>query len=328
MALNSQTVEDYAKIMYQIASGARTFDDYPLNSWLASCAAHTMKRFVNSLDKSIDRNLRRYICFCFSLMLNSTSLDQLSDYFRWICIVHLSETRSELVISSEKALIEAVKERPETLASIKKIVNRFDQDRGFTIFDSDQDELRESDNTKLDSIVEKISPNQPIKHSSPFTSHFKKIKEDVENSFNTDPSADEPNLQLNPAYINHLLDKFMPYCFIWSGFVFKGMNLTRLTNGTVENFNKFVKSTTKAKVLPHRHIVSELRFVEGMCEEYLENLNSTEPRIRKKRRDYSAVALDTLCEDGEEDFHEAREHYNKKAPSQDLGYQSKINLGM
>lgn len=260
-------------------------------------------------------------------MLNSTTLDQLSEYFRWICIVHLSQTRSELVDATEKSLIEAVRERPETLAGIKKIVNGsivFDRDLGATVFDI-VDDLKETQEEMSNDLDDSILAKQPIKHSSPFTRHFDQIKQHVEKDVEPNAnlsSVEEPNVHYNPSYVDHLLDKFMPYCFIWSGFVFKGMHLTRLTNGTVENFNKFVKSTSKGRVLPHRHMASQLEFIAGMCDEYLNALKN--PCVQFKKIPKIQEILD---ESDEEDFHEAEEHYNKMLPPVALGYQSKINLG-
>ena len=39
-----------------------------------------------------------------------------------------------------------------------------------------------------------------------------------------------------PEFIQFLLDRFMPYSFIWSGIVLKGTEaaVSRLTNGSIE----------------------------------------------------------------------------------------------
>lgn len=330
MALNSQSAQDYATTMYKIASGQHTFEDYPTFSWLASCAAHTMKRFVNSLEKlgkKQDKNLKRYVCFCFSLMLNCTDLDQLSEYFRLISVVHLSETRSESMAASERALVEAVNDRPETLAAIKKLVNRVtssDEDHGVTIFDindnGDSDAQIESTIETIDEDQD-VGSKQSIKLSSPFTRHFEQIKQEVLQQVNAVSPASEENPHYNSEYIDHLLNKFMPYCFIWCGFVFKGTSLTRLTNGSVENFNRFFKSTKKTKVLPHRHMAFEFGIINGLCQEYLTGLNDPGTKTQSQHK------LNVLDENDEENFDDAVEHYGKKPRCKALGYQSNINIG-
>jgi hypothetical protein len=52
-------------------------------------------------------------------------------------------------------------------------------------------------------------------------------------------SVEEENEYYCPEYIASLLKRYMPYCFVWSGFVLRNLNnentRTRFTNGTVEN---------------------------------------------------------------------------------------------
>ena len=81
-----------------------------------------------------------------------------------------------------------------------------------------------------------------IADKSPFTQHFKDIQRDVsmdiEDKFESE-SLSEENEFYCPEYIDTLLKRYMPYCFVWSGFVLKNLNnentRTRFTNGTVEN---------------------------------------------------------------------------------------------
>ncbi len=52
-------------------------------------------------------------------------------------------------------------------------------------------------------------------------------------------SVVEENEYYYPEYIASLLKRYMPYCFVWSGFFLRNLNnentRTRFTNGTVEN---------------------------------------------------------------------------------------------
>jgi hypothetical protein len=46
----------------------------------------------------------------------------------------------------------------------------------------------------------------------------------------------------NPEIINHLLNAYMPYAFIWASFSCVNLSVSRLTNGLIENYNKYRKS--------------------------------------------------------------------------------------
>ncbi|CAF0767787.1 unnamed protein product [Brachionus calyciflorus] len=51
------------------------------------------------------------------------------------------------------------------------------------------------------------------------------------------PDTNDQNEYFCPDFIEFLLESFMPYAFIWCSFALKGINnnITRLTNGLVEN---------------------------------------------------------------------------------------------
>jgi hypothetical protein len=89
---NKDSVPTYSINCYKLASGDTTLLDSENYTWLGSCVSHTMKRFADSLKKlQVSAKQKRYVCFCFSLLLNSTTLDEISTYFEKICLVFLSE---------------------------------------------------------------------------------------------------------------------------------------------------------------------------------------------------------------------------------------------
>ena len=68
-------------------------------SWLASCAAHTMKRFVTTFDlmKNKPNELVRCMAiFEFSFLLNSKVLDTIKAFFKLLCIIFLSKHKTEI----------------------------------------------------------------------------------------------------------------------------------------------------------------------------------------------------------------------------------------
>ena len=70
--------------------------------------------------------------------------------------------------------------------------------------------------------------------------HFIKIKDNVKVSLNDlmeadDDEEEEENDFYCPEVIQHLENKYLPYCFLWASFTFKNLSLqiTRFTNGTI-----------------------------------------------------------------------------------------------
>ena len=81
-------------------------------SWLISCAAHTMKRVTFSLKKlSLDEATYTYVSFCFSLLLNATTLDFASQLYRHICIILLTPTLTSEVANAKDKIREALAQR-------------------------------------------------------------------------------------------------------------------------------------------------------------------------------------------------------------------------
>ena len=87
-------------------------------SWLISCAAHTMKRVTFSLKKlNLDDATYTYVSFCFSLLLNATTLDSASQLYRHICIILLTPTVTSEVEAAKHKIREALAQRVESYVS-------------------------------------------------------------------------------------------------------------------------------------------------------------------------------------------------------------------
>ena len=93
----------------------------------------------------------------------------------------------------------------------------------------------ESDEFQGQRFMEK---NDSIKKNSPFTKHFEEIHERVRSIISETESFDcEANDYCNPQFVVLLLENFLPYSFIWAGYVFKCLNnadVTRMSNGCIE----------------------------------------------------------------------------------------------
>ncbi len=79
----------------------------------------------------------------------------------------------------------------------------------------------------------------------------------------------EPNVLFYPQFIHFLQSNFMPYIFIWSGFVCREINhnkeLTRLTQGVIEKFFGTKKNAIKQPLVPARFVISSLKSVLANC---------------------------------------------------------------
>ncbi|CAF0770138.1 unnamed protein product [Brachionus calyciflorus] len=97
-----------------------------------------------------------------------------------------------------------------------------------------------------------IFKKSTIKEASPFTAHFINIKQEAIN-YSKIKNGDINHIR-NDSYIDFLEKNFLPYAFVWSGFVFRNLNISRLTNGTIEKFFATRKNLVKSSVQPGVYI--------------------------------------------------------------------------
>ena len=76
---------------------------------------------------------------------------------------------------------------------------------------SDEEELRESE----EELTEREN-KQTIKSNSPFTEHFLQIQRNF-----TPTSSEKVNKLANLKFVEFLQSDFMPYIFLWGGFVLR-----------------------------------------------------------------------------------------------------------
>jgi hypothetical protein len=212
-AFNNQNMEEYSKKVWQLSKNEI---DSKEQTWLISS----------------------FCSYLFSLLINCLDLDSISIYFKLICRVFLTKLKTKDVIESLNALHDEINTRPIDKNDIKKMV----------ALNLKQNHLLKPNTTDIEinkrkSVKKIIQKNSTISESSPFTQHFKEIEKDVLNEINNENIENETLCEENefycPEYVECLLKRYMPYCFIWSGFVLQNLNnentRTRFTNGTVEN---------------------------------------------------------------------------------------------
>ena len=234
LALNLEDINSYSMRIFQMSQDKFEID---INkSYLVSCVGHTMNRFSKSIKKfNLKQEKHQFLCFLFSLMLNSTCLIQINEYFKHICVIYLSIYKTVQLKESETFIEKALLERPDYQEMGEFILQI---QKRFQIIQSDQTDEVEADQVS-DIVVEiedvdldktdsdsvefaKQKTKTTIKENSPFTKNFLLIRDNVCLSIDAnDLIAQNLNYNFNRAIIEHLLDNYMPYCFIWASFVLK-----------------------------------------------------------------------------------------------------------
>ena len=105
-----------------------------------------------------------------------------------------------------------------------------------------------------------------IKSASPFTQDYL----DIENHLRDDLlTTGEQNLLFNLEYIKFLQSNFMPYAFIWAGFIYREMDkqekVTRLTQGCIEKFFGTTKRIRGQPIVPARHVIESMKSAIAGC---------------------------------------------------------------
>ena len=121
----------------------------------------------------------------------------------------------------------------------------------------------------------------------------------------------------------------MPYFFLWGALVLKGTQLTRISNGIIENYQCFMKKKTDKDVLPHRNLISNFDTIEWIATEYLEFIEANITRKTTKRK---AISIEGNHGFGEVEIAEATESWHKcrstfsNGEKQTSSYQNNSNV--
>ena len=297
--LNSQSLIQYSQKVFQLAR--HELDDVTNMSWIISCCAHTMKRFTHGIKHlKLGDLVSAFLVYGFSLLVNSTNLELAGEYYKLMSVIFSSEFSTRGVLEAKRKLKAALLERPETLQALKGVYKSHNIDSVFedNLCEKDSDnhqtedmpdyeaEFAEAFEFELNETVTAAGDlkSSSIKHNSPFTAYFNNILDAALEEIEQEAVEDDAlvNQLFNKSAMQHLADNFMPYSFIWAGFTLAGTNLTRLTNGLLENHNGFVKKNAPKNSAPHKYVINNFSTVSGLCEEYLSQIN--EQRGPKKRQ--------------------------------------------
>ena len=155
-------------------------------------------------------------------MLNCKTLTELTSIFENILIVYKSKTKSKQFQEAYDLLTKLIKNRTLHIEDDQFQNDKYDE--------------------KL--YVKSKSKNiRNIKTNSKFGQHFLTVGKNTKLIENDDVTLNE---YYNPKFVKFLQDFFMPYCFLWSGLVLKGLNISRVNNGSLEKYIGHKKSKLKS----------------------------------------------------------------------------------
>lgn len=84
-----------------------------------------MHRFCKSIKKFIPiRKNQIYAAFCFSLLHNSTELDQKVAYFKLICVISLSIHKTKTYVEAFSKIEKLIEQRPTDRAQVNNILGK------------------------------------------------------------------------------------------------------------------------------------------------------------------------------------------------------------
>ena len=123
--LNLENIITYSCRVFSYSKEQPEGPGWEDKSWLASCASHTMHRFVRMTKKKVafDSNEHRSLAFySFSLLLNCTTLHAAGVIFREIATVFGSETQTEVFKKSLKSVETLISERSQDDVELNSII--------------------------------------------------------------------------------------------------------------------------------------------------------------------------------------------------------------
>jgi hypothetical protein len=175
---------------------------------------------------------------------------------------------TEQLKGASNLIEEAIASRPGDIKVLDKILNHF-----IGVCNNSDTIEQDEDQTEIEEVNSKKS--KTIKDSSPFSKHYLKLQDKMEHCISVNCSKYEnstSNMKYCPKLISFLTEKFMPYAFIWASFTCTELKFTRLTNGLVENYNRYRKADTPRDLLPHRYTTTSVKYIIGSNKKYLSEL--------------------------------------------------------
>ena len=279
---NGLTILQYLNLTYDLLIEHKNESQNIFNiirSMVYICSTHFLKiiikrvsfvdeKFEKKLKKSFDYKNKMKICiFFFTLLQNSTSIDQFNILLEHLYNIYMVKQKSISNLNSIKILLDAVSNRNY----LDELTNKIDFDKDNLL---DQKLLEEKQFVVSDIAYENI------KISSPFTGYYNSLEKTfqcymLDNIHDYNENLISLNeffcpkyykiltsyLHILPLWTGILLNKFSEYHSIFSC---DGNSLNRLVNNPVENLfgqEKHSLLKNQQKVMPSEFIGPEAKWI-------------------------------------------------------------------
>jgi hypothetical protein len=243
---NKCTLSQYIQWTYDILIDGKDDINYfkIMKTLIYNCATHLLKNVLKQTEK-ITKNVKvkKAFVFCFSLIQNSTDLDQIEKYIKMIFMIFNTQIKDENVSTALSLLGEEVQLRNLNYMyrSIKKFKSKsVDSEKNIIYF------------------IKQENKND-IYSNSPYTNYYGKIFEQNKNESYLKNLSSEKNTQnFNQFYCPNLISIIEDKMYIiplWSGMMLKVFEkhnkkrkcllpnpFTRLTNNPAESRIRIVKN--------------------------------------------------------------------------------------
>ncbi len=178
-----------------------------------------------------------------------------------LCVTFQSKTVSEQFIEAYNFLF-------------GKIKNRDSSNDG-------NDFKKKTDNTA------NIKQTEAVKNKSKFGQYFR----DLESSDNINENSSDANDLYCPKLIESLQKYFIPYCFLLAGFVLKGTNITRLTNGALEKYFGHEKKKITSPLYPAEYVNHTFLSTKGKPIEFISKSNDNTDNVDDDEEDNNNLTM-------------------------------------
>ncbi|CAF0789424.1 unnamed protein product, partial [Brachionus calyciflorus] len=290
-AYNDENINEYALRVFRLAQGYLEVWPTDNKSWLVSCASHTMKRYVDGLKSLVkDTKIRSLASLGFSLLLNSLNLSVITYYFKLIVYSFLDPKRTQRNYDSLTELQRLIRSRPNEESEIINILNC----KNLNLGESQEYEFFSQNSNK-----------ESIKSNSPFTKYFNEIEKNVSIELSLESGKNNflnDNEYFSPTVIKYLQEKYMPYAFFWASFTLNKVNgnFTRLTNGLIEKFIGYRKSSYKtlnmSRLNPAQYSTHVYPLTDGKTERFINYQTNEIVKVKLENEVYNEPYLNTLAD--------------------------------
>jgi hypothetical protein len=298
-AFNNESAIQYSNRIFAIVD-SQTSNDTDKSS-LVSSVIDTMKHFSQSIKQfSTNPAIHSFTMLAFSLLLNSKNLMTLKNVYRIIIVIFLSKKTNTMYKNAFRLITEAINNREE-----KKVYDKFIEEETprFVSLLPEPIENEYNNEDETDQLLKESSPFYKI-----FVNVLSEIKQQLYELNEDDDNIHENNVYYNIQVVDHLTQKYMPYCFIWSSLVLNDLATSRLTNELSGNYNSFQRYNSKnlyPNLLPHAYVNETFKNVLDSNVKYINQRNKAQSIHKKVTKQVEQV----------ENVYEIVDQYSKNSES-------------